>query len=83
MTTIKDETHAPRCQRPFAYRPTVREPLPRELEDLVFELVPLGMHKRGSGAQPADDSQSVRAAPLAQDPLFINRFARWQPYQRR
>ena len=82
MTTLKDETRAPRRQRPFAYRPTMREPLPRELEDLVFQLIAFEMHRRGSGAKPADDSQSVKA-PLAPDPLFIDPLARRQPYQRR
>jgi hypothetical protein len=36
-----------------AYLPTVREPLPRELADLVVQLVALEMRERGSSARPA------------------------------
>jgi hypothetical protein len=44
-----------------AYPPTVREPLPRELEDLVVQLVAFEMRKRGSGARPAGTPQFVMA----------------------
>jgi hypothetical protein len=50
-----------------AYLPTVREPLPRELADLVVQLVALEMRERGSGARPADALQCVMAQP-APDP---------------
>jgi hypothetical protein len=82
MTTPKDETRAPRRQPPFAYSPTVREPLPKEFEDLVFQLMAFVKRKRGSDAKPTDDSQPVRA-PLAPDALFVERSAKRLPYQRR
>ena len=50
-----------------AYLPTVREPLPRELADLVAQLVALEMRERGSGARPAAALQYVMAQP-APDP---------------
>jgi hypothetical protein len=46
-----------------AYLPTVREPLPRELEDLVLQLVALEMRERGSSARPAAALQCVTAHP--------------------
>ena len=49
------------------YLPTVREPLPRELEDLVVQLVAFEMRERGSGARPAAALQRVMAQ-LAPDP---------------
>ena len=49
------------------YLPTVREPLPRELEDLVVQLVAFGMRERGSSARPAEAVQCVMA-DLAPDP---------------
>jgi hypothetical protein len=49
------------------YLPAVREPLPRELEDLVVQLVALEMRERGSGARPAPALQCVMAQP-APDP---------------
>jgi len=50
-----------------AYLPTVREPLPRELADLVVQLVALEMRERGSSARPAHALQCVMAQP-APDP---------------
>jgi hypothetical protein len=49
------------------YLPTVREPLPREVEDLVVQLVALEMRERGSGARRAPALQCVMAQP-APDP---------------
>jgi hypothetical protein len=50
-----------------AYSPTVREPLPRELKDLVLQLVASEMRKRGSSARAPEDLQLVMAQ-LAPDP---------------
>jgi hypothetical protein len=50
-----------------AYLPTVREPLPRELKDLVAQLVAFEMRKRGSSARPVEALQFVMAQ-LAPDP---------------
>jgi hypothetical protein len=46
-----------------AYLPTVREPLPRELADLVAQLVGFESRERGSGARPAAALQCVMAQP--------------------
>jgi hypothetical protein len=43
------------------YLPTVWEPLPRELADLVVQLVALEVRERGSGARPAPALQCVIA----------------------
>jgi hypothetical protein len=51
----------------IAYLPTVREPLPRELEDLVVQLVAFEMRERGSGARPAAALHRV-IAQLGADP---------------
>jgi hypothetical protein len=48
-------------QLSVAYLPTVQEPLPRELKDLVLQLVASEMRKRGSSARPAEALQSVMA----------------------
>jgi hypothetical protein len=50
-----------------AYLPIVREPLPRELKDLVLQLVASEMRKRRSGARPPQDLQFAMAQ-LAPDP---------------
>jgi hypothetical protein len=42
-----------------AYLLTVREPLPRELEDLVAQLVAFDMRRRGSSARLAEAPQLV------------------------
>jgi hypothetical protein len=54
-----------------AYLPTVREPLPRELKDLVLQLVASEMRKRGSSARPPEDLQFAMAqlAPDPTDPM--------------
>jgi hypothetical protein len=44
-----------------AYLPTVREPLPRELADLVVQLVAFEMRERGSSARSAEAVQCVMA----------------------
>jgi hypothetical protein len=50
-----------------AYLPIVREPLPRELKNLVLQLAASEMRKRGSSARPPEDLQLVMAQ-LAPDP---------------
>ena len=68
MTALMDDTlSAIGHQLSVAYLPTVREPLPRELKDLVVQLVAFEMRKRGSSARPAKALQSVMAQ-LAPDP---------------
>ena len=54
-----------------AYLPIVREPLPRELKDLVLQLVASEMRKRGSSARPPEDLQFAMAqlAPDPTDPM--------------
>jgi hypothetical protein len=72
MTTPMDHTLAAiGRQLSVAYLPTVREPLPRELEDLVVQLVAFAMRKRGSSARPADALQCAMAE-LAPDPRSID-----------
>ena len=66
MTALMDDTlSAIGRQLSDAYLPTVREPLPRELKDLVLQLVAFEMRKRGSSARSADGLQSVMAQLLA------------------
>ena len=68
MTVRMDDTlSAIGRQLSVAYLPTVREPLPRELKDLVVQLVAFEMRKRGSSARSAEALQSVMAQ-LAPDP---------------
>jgi len=68
MTPLIDDTlTAIGRQLSAAYLPTVQEPLPRELEDLVLQLVAFEMRKRGSSASPAEGLQFVMAQ-LASDP---------------
>ena len=64
---IDDTPSAIGRQLSAAYLPTVREPLPRELKDLVLQLVASEMRKRGSSARPPEDLQLVMAE-LAPDP---------------
>jgi hypothetical protein len=60
MTQLLDDTLAAiDRQLSAAYLPTVPEPLPRELEHLVLQLVAFEMHKRGSGATPTEALQVV------------------------
>jgi hypothetical protein len=68
MTTPTDHTLAAiGRQLSVAYLPTVGEPLPRELEHLVVQLVAFEMRDRGSGARPTEAVQRVMAE-LAPDP---------------
>lgn len=43
------------------YLPTVTEPLPRELKDLVIQLVAFEMRKRASNSRPGEVLQFVMA----------------------
>lgn len=54
-------------QLPGVYLPTVREPLPRDLKDLVVQLVAFEMRKRRSSARPSEVLQ-VAMAQLAPNP---------------
>jgi hypothetical protein len=54
-------------QLSVAYLPTVLEPLPRELNDLVAQLVAFEMRKRGPSASASETLQFVMAQ-LAPDP---------------
>ena len=47
------------------YLPTVREPLPRELKDLVAQLVAFEMRRRGSSAGVAETLEIVWTQPVA------------------
>jgi hypothetical protein len=68
MTALTNDTlSAIGRQLSDTYLPTVRKPLPRELKDLVAQLVAFEMRKRGSSARPAEALQSVMAQ-LAPDP---------------
>jgi hypothetical protein len=48
-----------------AYLPTVREPLPSELKDLVAQLVAFEMRRRGSSARLAEAPEIVWPQPVA------------------
>jgi len=62
MTVLVDDTlNVIGRQLSVAYLPTVREPLPRELKDLVMQLVAFETRKRGSSARSAEALQSVMA----------------------
>jgi hypothetical protein len=50
----KDTLNAIGRELSVAYLPTVREPLPSELEDLVAQLVAFEVRRRGSSARSAD-----------------------------
>ena len=68
MTAPMDDTlSAIGRQLSVAYLPTVQEPLPRALKDLVVQLVAFEMRQRGSSARPAEALQFVMAQ-LAPDP---------------
>ena len=68
MTKPMDDTlTAIGRQLSVAYLPTVMEPLPRELNDLVAQLVAFEMRKRESSARPSETLQVVMAQ-LAPDP---------------
>ena len=58
MTTPMDDTlTAIGRQLSVAYLPTVLEPLPRELNDLVAQLVAFEMRKRELSARPSETVQ--------------------------
>jgi hypothetical protein len=68
MTALTNDTlNAIGRQLSDTYLPTVREPLPRELRNLVVQLVAFEMRKRGSSARPAEALQCAMAQ-LAPDP---------------
>jgi hypothetical protein len=68
MTTPMDDTlTAIGRQLSVAYLPTVLEPLPRELNDLVAQLVAFEMRKREPGARPSETLQFLMTR-LAPDP---------------
>jgi hypothetical protein len=48
-----------------AYLPTVREPLPSELKDLVAQLVAFEVRRRGSSARPAEALRLVERQSVA------------------
>ena len=52
-------------QLPAAYLPTVQDPLPREIEDLLLQLVAFEMRKRGTSARP---TEQFVMAQLASNP---------------
>ena len=62
MTALLDDTlSAIGRQLSIAYLPTVQEPLPAELKDLVVQLVAFEMRKRGSSVRPAAALQFAMA----------------------
>jgi hypothetical protein len=66
MTTPMDSTlSAIGRQLSVAYFPTVQEPLPKELNDLVAQLVAFEMRKRDSSARPSETLQFVMAQKSA------------------
>jgi hypothetical protein len=72
MTTpVDDRRGAFGRQVSVAYLPTVREPLPRELKDLVVQLVAFEACKRGSSARPMQALQLDMAQPTP-DPYSTN-----------
>ena len=73
MTALIDDTlNAIGRQLSVAYLPTVQEPLPRELKQLVLQLVAFEMRKGGSSARPVEALQSVMEqlapSPQSSDP---------------
>jgi hypothetical protein len=72
MTTPMDDTlTAIGRQLSVAYLPTVLEPLPMELNDLVAQLVAFEMRKRELSARPSETVHFVMAQ-LAPDPGSAN-----------
>ena len=61
----KDTLTAIGRQLSVAYLPTVREPLPSELKDLVAQLVAFEMCRRGSSAGVAETPEIVWTQPVA------------------
>ena len=61
----KDTLTAIGRQLSVAYLPTVREPLPSELKDLVAHLVALEVRRRGSSASLAEALHLVERQSIA------------------
>jgi hypothetical protein len=61
----KDTLTAIGRQLSAAYLPTVREPLPSELKELVTQLVALEMRRRGSSARLAETLQPAWTQSVA------------------
>ena len=72
MTAQMDDTRSAFSRQvSVAYLPTVRDPLPRELKDLVFQLVAFQVCKRGSSTRPTEALQ-LDMAQLTPDPYSTN-----------
>jgi hypothetical protein len=69
-------------QLSVAYLPTVREPLPSELKDLVVQLAAFEMRRRGSSAGLPEALELVRAQPVPDSSSNVPSISQW-PYQRR
>ena len=61
----KDMLTAIGRQLSAAYLPTVREPLPSELKDLVAQLVAFELRRQGSSARRAEAMQLAWTQPVA------------------
>jgi hypothetical protein len=61
----KDTLTAIGRQLSVAYSPIVGEPLPSELKDLVAQLVPFEMRRRGSSARLAETLQPAWTQSVA------------------
>ena len=59
--SIDDSPSAIGPQSPLDVLPSLAEPLPRELNNLIAQLIALETRKRGSNARPLDVLQSVMA----------------------
>ena len=68
MTALMDDAldAIPR-QLSIAYKPTVQEPLPKELKDLLLQFVASEMRHRGSSIVPKE-ALEFSMAQLAADP---------------
>ena len=62
---MKDTLAAIGRELSVAYMPTVREPLPSELNDLVAQLVAFEMRRRGSSTGVAETPEIVWTQPVA------------------
>jgi hypothetical protein len=67
--SIDDSPSAIGPQSPLDVLPSWAEPLPRELNNLIAQLIAFDTRKRGSNARPLDVLQSVMAqmAPRSTD----------------
>jgi hypothetical protein len=79
---MNDTLNAIGRQLSVAYLPTVREPLPRGLKNLVAQLVALEMRKRGASARSAEALQAVMAQ-LAPDSRSTDPSIKTPPHQRK